>query len=349
MRISRSVLALLVTLMIVAGMRGPVYAQTGQADLSGIKTYLLEKATALTEGADLLKADADALYDLAKAVNFDYDALWKDKAADVTKLVESTKQHWLLASPLYEQMEGIVAGVPTLAPYDGIIDAGAKGDINYSITLPDGKILDKPGNLFGLLELALWGGDPDQVYAAKQADLDGNGTIEFGEVIPDANALKGFADNMVKYADGLLTDAKAWEPTLSDAFTALVVMIPTMSEYFESWKLSRFVAGNESQQGEFSVISRLSDIKDIIASLDVIYGGVSPVIKGADAARDQQIASGLASLKKYVTDLYDQEQAGTRFTAEEADLFGSEAQDKAEAIAGQVSQVAALLNVQIAQ
>jgi hypothetical protein len=349
MRITRLLMALLVMFVIVAGAQLPVNAQASQPDLSGIKTYLLEKATALTEGVDLLKADADALYDLAKAANFDYDALWKDKAAELTEIVKSAKEHWLLSSPLYEQMEGIVAGVPILAPYDVIIDAGAKGEVDYTITLPDGKILEKPGNLFGLLELALWGGDPEQVYVAKQADLDGNGTIEFGDVLPDANALKGFADNMVKYTDGLLTDAKAWEPSLSDAFTALVVMIPTMSEYFESWKLSRFVAGNESQLGEFSVISRLSDIKDIIASLDVIYGGISPVVKGADAARDQQISSGLSSLKDYVTDLYEQEQGGTRFTAEEADLFGSEAQDKAEAIAGQVSQVAALLNVQIAQ
>lgn len=349
MRFTRLVMASLATLLIVAGFRSSVFAQAAQADLSGIKNYLVEKATALADGADKLKVDADAYYDLAKAANFDYEALWKDKAAEVKDNLKQAKADWLVASPLYEQMEGIVAGVPTLAAYDGIIDAGAKGEVNYSITLPDGKILDKPGNLFGLLELALWGGDPEKAYAAQEADLDGNGTIEFGEVLPDANALKGFADNMVKYAQGLLTDAKAWEPTLSDAFTALVVMIPTMSEYFESWKLSRFVAGNESQQGEFSVISRLSDIKDILGSLDVIYGGVSPLVKGADEARDKQIASGLNSLKEYVSDLYDQEQQGKHFTAEEADLFGSEAQDKAESIAGQVSQVAALLNVQIAQ
>src|SRR5689334_1609877 len=107
MRISRLAMALLVMLVIVAGAMSPVNAQTTQPDLSGIKTYLLEKATALTEAVDLLKTDADALYDLAKAANFDYAALWKDKAADVTKIMEAAKEHWLLASPLYEQMEGI--------------------------------------------------------------------------------------------------------------------------------------------------------------------------------------------------------------------------------------------------
>ena len=43
--------------------------------------------------------------------------------------------------------------------------------------------------------------------------------------------------------------ARKWEPTLQDALTALVVMTPTMSEYFEAWKNSRFVAG-EPRDGE---------------------------------------------------------------------------------------------------
>jgi hypothetical protein len=35
------------------------------------------------------------------------------------------------------------------------------------------------------------------------------------------------------------------------------------------------------------------------------------------------------------------------FTAEQADLFGTEAQSKATALSGQVAQAAALLNVEI--
>ena len=34
---------------------------------------------------------------------------------------------------------------------------------------------------------------------------------------------------------------QAWSPTREDDFTALAVMIPTMNEYFEQWKLSAFV------------------------------------------------------------------------------------------------------------
>jgi len=43
------------------------------------------------------------------------------------------------------------------------------------------------------------------------------------------------------------------------------------------------------------------------------------------------------------------EQSGDRFTPEEADTLGSEAQDRATAIAGQVSQAAAELGVTIEQ
>jgi hypothetical protein len=50
-----------------------------------------------------------------------------------------------------------------------------------------------------------------------------------------------------------------------------------------------------------------------------------------------------------VQDLYDQEQAGTVFTPEEADLFGSEAQDQATALSGQAAQAAALVGAQIAE
>ena len=49
------------------------------------------------------------------------------------------------------------------------------------------------------------------------------------------------AGALKKYADELQADGQAWKPTASDAFTALVVMVPTMSEYFGQWKESRFV------------------------------------------------------------------------------------------------------------
>ncbi len=136
---------------------------------------------------------------------------------------------------------------------------------------------------------------------------------------------------------------------MSDAFTALVVMIPTMSEYFEQWKLSSFVAGQRSTEQAFIGTSRLFDINGILNGLDFTYQNIAPVVQTADPDLHNQITAGFADLRGYVGNLYEQEQGGTVFTAEQADLFGTEAQNLATALAGQVSQAAALLNIEVAE
>ena len=51
----------------------------------------------------------------------------------------------------------MVAGVPSLAQYDIILDAGAAGSeggenvVPFDLALPDGRVLAKPGNLFGVV------------------------------------------------------------------------------------------------------------------------------------------------------------------------------------------------------
>jgi hypothetical protein len=307
----------------------------------------------LTTATTALKTSSDRYYELAQAANFDYAALFEQNKQNVGGILEAAKTHWQEASPAYEQMEGIVAGVPSLAEFDVILDAGAsgaedpEGAVPFDLTLPDGRVLPKPGNLFGVTESALWGTFPDYVAADVEADFDGNGTVDFGEAMPDANVLRGAVDAMDKYTADLKSAAEAWQPTEQDAFTALVVMVPTMSEYFESWKNSRFVAGEESTQRDFVVISRLSDIVDILGGLEIVYDNLEPRIAGVDSAQSQQIDQSLTDLRQFVADIYQEEQGGKQFTAEEADLLGSEAQDRATAIAGQISQAAAQLGVEI--
>lgn len=329
-------------------------AAAGETDLSGIKDYLLGKQVELQAASDALKAAADDYYAQAEAAGFDYAALWAADPAKATSAIEAAREAWLAASPAYEQMEGIVAGVPTLADYDVILDAGSsaeedpEGAVPFDLTLPDGGVLAQPGNLFGVLESTLWGTYAD-FSSGVEADLDGDGAIEFGEVLPDANVLKGAADLTNSYVVELGAASEAWEPTESDAFTALVVMVPTMSEYFGSWKNSRFVAGEASTQRDFVVISRLSDIQDILSSLQVVYGEVKELVATVDATQAEQIETNLADLKSFVAGVYAEELGGKQFTAEEADLLGAEAQDRATAIAGQVAQVAASLGIEIAE
>jgi hypothetical protein len=327
-------------------------ANVPATDLSGIKTYLVDKSAELTVSSKSLKEASDNYYQLAEASGFDYAAIWESNPTEVSAALNEAKSAWVAASPLYEQMEGIVAGTPSLAEYDVILDAGTsaeedpKGAVPFDLTLPDGRVLPKPGNLFGVLESTLWG-TYAEFTTGIEADLDGNGSVDFGEKLPDANVLKAGADALDKYTTELGIASSEWQPTQSDAFTALVVMVPTMSEYFNSWKNSRFILGDASGQRDFVVISRLSDIQNILGSLQVVFDEVKPLVESTDAAQAAQIEQSLANLKSFVAEVYTKEQGGYQHTPEEADVLGAEAQNRATAIAGQVAQIAAKLNIKL--
>lgn len=328
-------------------------AAAPQPDLTGIKTYLLEKTTTLGETTAALRQLGDRYYTLAQEADFDYAALWQNKAEDVKTAVLDARATWMKASPLYEQMEGIVAGTPTLADYDVILDAGSSGAedpenaVPFDLTLPDGRVLPKPGNLFGVLESTLWGTFADYTAQGVQPDFDKNGSLDFGDVLPEANVFKAAAETLDNYAKELASAADEWQPTTDEAFSALVVMVPTMNEYFGSWRDSRFVAGEASTQRDFVAISRLADIQDILGGLQVVYTEIQPLVVTVDATQGEQIAADLQELKAFVAGIYQQENDGKRFTPEEADLLGAEAQNRATAITGQVSQVAAKLNIDV--
>lgn len=356
---TRNTLAVILLFVLLISACAPAVAATPVAeenssstDLSGIKTYLLDKSSELTSSSKSLKEASDKYYALAEAANFDYAALWESNPVEVSAALTEAKSAWMAASPLYEQMEGIVAGTPSLAEYDVILDAGASGEedpenaVPFDLTLPDRRVLPKPGNLFGVLESTLWG-TYDPFTTGIDADLDGNGTVDFGEKLPDANVLKAGADALDMYTTELGTASSEWQPTESDAFTSLVVMVPTMSEYFNSWKNSRFILGDASEQRDFVVISRLADIQNILGSLQIVYSEVKPLVESTDAAQAAQIEQSLADLKNFVGEVHSKEQGGYQHTPEEADVLGAEAQNRATAIAGQVAQIAAKLNIQI--
>jgi hypothetical protein len=126
-------------------------------------------------------------------------------------------------------------------------------------------------------------------------------------------------------------------------------MVPTMSEYFGQWKESRFVLGDQATGENFNVVSRLSDIHDILASLQVVYTDVEPVVAAKDATQAQQTASELDGLQGFIEDLWAKEQDGKRFTPDEAEVLGQEAQTRGAAIAGQVSQAASALGISVVE
>jgi hypothetical protein len=325
------------------------------ANLGGVKDYLLQHTKQLTAFTAEFDADASNYFELSKATGFDDEQLWRTKRGEVAPLIRELRQSWIEGNPLYERVEGIVAGTPSLARYDVILDAGSSAAedpasaVPFDLELSDGTVLKQPGNLYNVTEGALWGTLPKGLPAGTPVDLDGDGRTEFGEVLPDAALLSAAAGQFVHYANELDEQSNAWRPSQSDAFTALVVMVPTMSEYFGQWKESRFVVGNRTDAESFNVVSRLSDINDILTGLGVIYSGVQPRISNVDGDSAKQTDRELADLKSFIDDLYTRERSGKRFTPEEADVLGTEAQERGTAIAGQVSQAAAALGVEIAQ
>jgi len=324
------------------------------ADLAGVKSYLTDHTAQLTGATEEFAALAEEYDALAESVEYDYARLLEEHREDVTRILADAKKTWVAANPYYEQVEGVVAGTPSLAEYDIILDAGSSKEedpesaVPFDLELADGRMLEQPGNLFNLTEGMLWGTRPD-LTAKVEADLDGDGSVEFGEALPDAHVLTSAADAFDRYAGELDTEANAWEPTASDAFTSLVVMVPTMSEYFGQWKESRFVQGDDGGSDAFNVVSRLADINDIISGLGVVYDGVEPKIAEADQAAADQTGEELEELGAFIADLRQQEEDGRRFTPEQADQLGSDAQARAEAVAGQVSQHAAQLGIEIQQ
>ena len=333
-------------------------AAASPANLAAIKQYTLDNAQQMKVGTGRLLAVAQRYYDLVQDTQTNqpdtnpYEFLWQERRDDVKEMVAEAKAAWVTASQYYELDEGVIAGVPSLADFDTWIDAGPSvaeaPDEAYAWTLelPDGSTLDSPGNFFhSLLEPTIWGTNPE--YTGLTVDLDGDGTVAIGEALPEANMLLGAAQGLDNATQEMIAAVEEWEPSLSDAFTALVVMIPTMNEYFEQWKLSAYVAGEAAEETAFIGASRLFDINGILNGLDVTYDNIGVLVEEADPALHAQIVDGFADLRGYVGDLYSQEQNGTRFTGEQADLFGTEAQNKATALSGQVSQAAALLNITI--
>lgn len=320
-------------------------------DLTAVKEYVASHADDLDEQVSVLADNAEQYYSLAESVDFDYEALMQQYGEEVDQLLSDSKDVFVAANPAYEEMEGVVAGVPRLAQYDVDIDAGSDASdpesaVSFSLELPDGETLKQPGNLFFLTETALYGTNPDLLADVKQ-DANGDGKVEFGEGIPDANIYVATLREFKEQAASLKADAAEFEPTPSDAFTAITIMTPTMSEYFEAWKNSRFIAGEKADEQGFVATSRLSDIADILEGIDLTYEQIEPLVAEEDPAQAEQTKQELNELLTFVKDLRDREEKGEEFTAEDADTLGSEAQSRAEEIAGQVTQAANRLGVEL--
>ena len=319
-------------------------------DLAAIETYLTDHSAELVEQVSILQEKGQEYYDLAESYDFDYEAMMDEAGDEVEGIILDSQEAFEAANPAYEEMEGVVAGVPRLAQYDVDIDAGSDASdpesaVSFSLELPDGETLEQPGNLFFVTETSLYGTNPDFLADVPQ-DLNGDGK-EDNEGVPDANIYLAAVNEFLSQAESLDADAQAFEATESDAFTAITVMTPTMAEYFEAWKNSEFIAGEDATELGFVAASRLSDIADILEGIVFMYDEIEPTIAEESPEQAEQTGQELQDLLAFVEDLRDREEQGEDFEAEQADTLGSQAQRQAEAIAGQVTQAAEQSGIEI--
>lgn len=331
----------------------PAGATPAATDLNGLRAYMVGNVDAMKGGTSALLTFAQAYYGQARAVSFDYQRLWDEQAPTLVTQLDDARTAWSEeAHGHYELNEGLVAGIPSLTHFDVLIDAGPSGADdptnapNTSLTLPDGRVLDRPGNLFHMVtEPTLWGTIDD--FVGLRVDMNGDGQITLGEALPDANVLLAGMQALDDATSQLQTAIDGWTPNLQDTFTALVVMIPTMQGYFNDWKLSPSVLGAASTETGFVANSRLVDVLGILGGLDVAYNVVQQDVAGVSPEMAAQIRASLDAMVSFVQNVRSQEVAGTLFTPEQADYLGQQLQAQADDVAGQITQAAALLGITI--
>lgn len=324
-------------------------ANTEAEGLAQVKAFTLEHNAALIVEAGKMAEAAAAYRVIVQEAGGDYAAAWAAQGPELTAAIQTMRAQWLAASNQYETIEGIVAGIPSTAKYDLILDAGNPGteaeDVaEYDLTLPNGTVLPRPGSLFHIItEPLFWGTEAAHVKLA--ADLNGDGQTGAGEVLFDADLAQGAAEALVQWAQALEVDMAAWTPNRDDAFTAVVTMTPTVGDYFGEWKESQFLGG---EGAAFVAQSRLIDVLGIMGGCQRMYvSAIAPVVAPEDAALDGSITKGFDDLIALVSDTRSREAEGATFSPEEADAIGGEAQDLAERIVAQVLQAAAKHGVNI--
>ena len=169
-------------------------------------------------------------------------------------------------------------------------------------------------------------------------------------MLPDAAFLVAAAREFDRQSHKLLASAKAYKPNTTDALSALVVMVPTMGEYFGALEE---LALRDRRQGHRRFLQRRlapqrhpRHPRQPAGRVRRRRGRRSP---RSTPTRRPQTRKELDGLAAFIERIYKRERAGHRFTPQDADLLGKQAQDRAVKVAGQVSQAAAKLGIKVEQ
>lgn len=330
----------------------PLSAPAVPTDITGkdgVKAYLMVVAKQCRDASEDLKTHADA-----------YAALVTKNGGDVTKtattdgpamayLITAMRDDYRrLDSFGYEYVEGIVAGVPSLAAYDVELDAGlpvagaGPDDTIAAVKIVAGPlVLDREGSLNNfLIEPTVFG--TNERFSAGKVDL--TELSDKPTLAPNPALVVALADYAVDGYGRLYASADAWRPTDKDCFAALAAMTPTLADYFEDWKESKL--NGAATGGRFVAVSRVSDMRGIMASTRLIWQGLDAQVVPTDAALAQTVSQGYDRILSFIDTVETREKQGG-LTAEQIDAMGSQAKEKADKLTAQVTEAAALLKIEV--
>ena len=327
-----------------------VPAQANSPNGNDVKGYLLENLSQMENAANHFVEDANAYQRLADANGGDPVRAFQASAAEMQRLVSALREEYKAMDSFgYETIEGLVAGVPALADFDVSLDSGVPRDqagggtpvAPVVLQLANGAKIDHEGCLFTyIIEPMLWGANKKLVVPA---DLNHDGKIDARESLPRADVLLAAANDVRAKISDLHKTAIAWKPSTADYFSAIITMTPTLSGYFDDWKDSRYAGAGS---GNFSAVSRVSDMRGIMYSVAVLYSAVRDEVATKDPALASSIQRGFDRILEFIERVDAREKkAGAQMTASEIDELAEQAKQKADKLVPQVEQASAILDV----
>jgi hypothetical protein len=314
----------------------------------GVKAYLLTVIEQTNiASADLKKAanEYQALIDANGKTPSAAAAAKPQETADLILRLRDAYQR--IDSFGYEYVEGIVAGVPSLSKYDVELDAGvpAKGaglqDNVAPVKIVAGDVtIDREGSLNNfLIEPTVFGTNPR--FIDGTAKLPG---FDKPVGLPKPALISALADYAVDAYGRLKKDSEAWKPTDSDLFHVLASMTPTLADYFDDWKETKKYG--QAEGGRFVAVSRLSDMRGIMSSTRLAWLALADSVKAKDAALADKISHGYDLVISFI-DTVEAREARKPLNVEMIDALGTQAKERADKLAVQVAQAAAVMGIDV--
>jgi hypothetical protein len=121
-------------------------------------------------------------------------------------------------------------------------------------------------------------------------------------------------------------------------------MTPTLADYFDEWKESKKYG--QAQGGRFVAVSRVSDMRGIMASTRLNWQSLRDLVRPKDAALADKIDQGYAQIMHFI-DTVDERDQKRPLKIQAIDALGAQAKERADKLTVQVAQAASLLHIDV--